>query len=490
MAHKIYHSYDNNSYWKVCDPLNVLHATLNTIRGKRNRHDVQRLLNDGFIEAITKVWELLDKQTYIPSPYTKKTIREKTGGKVKERVLKIAKLMPDRIIDHCLIDVIEDDLRKLFIANTYACIKGRGIHACLRDLNRALQKDKKGTRYCLKLDIHHYYDTIKHDILKRIIRKTYGDKRMLWLMDSIIDSTEGNEGIPIGRLTSQHNANWYLTPFDHRVKEKLTPMVRKLFHARLYYFRYMDDMVFLCSNKEALHWVFKQIERYLTDELELAIKDNWQIFPVDARSVDFVGYKSNHYNILARKSILMAYWRKLRQVQKRYGITEESDIKMELSAHYGWLQHCTKEHFEKIIQLTINQLNPMSKNNLSVGITSAEQQPTFDVIDRIKGTTLYNHNQHLEQRTNEEGKKVKVNVYDSLLVAAPVTANTILETLIAAKHSSSEEAKLLNDYNAAVLGIEDEAKKQPYLDFLSERKALRAIANCTTSLWHNGNVAW
>ena len=484
MAHKIYHSYDNNSYWKVCDPINVLHATLNTIRGKRNRHDVQRLLNDGFIEAITKVWELLDKQTYIPSPYTKKTIREKTGGKVKERVLKIAKLMPDRIIDHCLIDVIEDDLRKLFIANTYACIKGRGIHACLRDLNRALQKDKKGTRYCLKLDIHHYYDTIKHDILKRIIRKTYGDKRMLWLMDSIIDSTEGNEGIPIGRLTSQHNANWYLTPFDHWVKEWLTPMVRKLFHARLYYFRYMDDMVFLCSNKEALHWVFEQIERYLTDELELAIKDNWQIFPGDARSVEFVGYKSNHYNILARKSILMAYWRKLRQVQKRYGITEESDIKMELSAHYGWLQYCTKEHFEKIIRLTINQLNPMSKNNLSVGITSAEQQPTFDVIDRIKGTTLYNHNQHLEERTNEEGKKVKVNVYDSLLVAAPVTANTILEALIAAKHSSSEEAKLLNDYNAAVLGIEDEAKKQPYLDFLSERKALRAMVDADCKL-HN-----
>lgn len=138
MAHKIYHSYDNNSYWKVCDPANVLRATLNTVRGKRHRHDVQRLLNDGFIEAITEVWYLLDKQLYKPSPYTTKTIREKTGGKLKERVLKIAKLMPDRIIDHCLIDVIEDDLRKLFIANTYACIKGRGIHACLRDLNRAL----------------------------------------------------------------------------------------------------------------------------------------------------------------------------------------------------------------------------------------------------------------------------------------------------------------------------------------------------------------
>lgn len=427
---------------------------------------------------------MLNKRKYIPSPYTTKVIREKTGGKVKTRVLKIAQLMPDRIVDHCLIDVIEDDLRKLFIANTYACIKGRGIHACLRDLNRALQKDKKGTKYCLKLDIHHYYDTIKHDRLKLIFRKSYGDKHLLWLMDTIVDSTEGNEGIPIGRLTSQHFANWYLTPFDHWVKEWLTPMVKQKFHARLYYFRYMDDMVLLCSKTEALHWAHKQIDEYLHRELELAIKGNWQIFPVDARSIDFVGYKSNHYNVLARKSILMSYWRKLRQVQKHYGITGEHEVKMELAAHYGWLQHCSKEHFERILQLTINQLNPMSKENLRVGITSAEAQPTFDVIDRIKGTTLYNHNQHLEERTDEEGNKTKVNVYDSLLVTAPVTANTVLESLIAAKYSSSEEAKLLNDYNAAMLGIEDEGKKQPYLDFLSERKALRAMVDADCKL-HN-----
>ena len=101
MAHKIYHSYDNeSSYWKVCDPQNILHATLNTIRGKRKRYDVQRLLENGFIEAMTQVWGLLEKQTYVPSPYTEKTIRERTGGKIKERVLKIAMLMPDRIIDH------------------------------------------------------------------------------------------------------------------------------------------------------------------------------------------------------------------------------------------------------------------------------------------------------------------------------------------------------------------------------------------------------
>lgn len=494
MAHKIHFSYDNNnSYWRVCDPINVLHAALNTIRGKRGRYDVKRLLENGFVEAITDVWELLDKRTYVPSPYQEKTINDG-----KERHLKIAPLMPDRIIHHCLIDVVEADFKRFYIANTYACIKGRGIHACVRDLNRALQRDKANTRYCLKTDIHHYYDSINHAILKAIIAHFYGDKSMLWLMYIIIDSTEG-DGLPIGFLTSQHFANLYLTPFDHWVEEWLKPKVKELFGTRLRYWRYMDDKVFTAGTKPALHWVKEQVDEYLQSKLKLHLKGNWQIFPVDARSIDFCGYKSNHYNTLCRKSILSTYWRKLRKVQQRYGIIDPRGIRTELAAHYGWLQHCTKEHFDKILQATYQQIvkrNTMSLQRLHVGLRSEKPQPTFDVIDRIKGTTLYNFNQHYVEveadeanAGNTEGGKAKaaatkkVNEYSSLLVDYPVTANTILRTMIEAKYGASVESKLINDYNAACAGIEDESKKAPYLQFLSERKALRAMidADCTAN---------
>lgn len=125
----------------------------------------------------------------------------------------------------------------------------------------------------------------------------------------------------------------------------------------------------------------------------------------------------------------------------------------------------------------------MAKATLQRGLHSAKVQPTFDVIDRINGTTLYNHNQHFVETTNEQGKKTKVNEYDSLLVKYPVTANTILAALLNARYDANMESKLLNDYNAAQLGIEDESKKQPYLDFLAERKALRAMidADCNTN---------
>ncbi len=125
----------------------------------------------------------------------------------------------------------------------------------------------------------------------------------------------------------------------------------------------------------------------------------------------------------------------------------------------------------------------MAQTTLKRGLHSEKVQPTFDVIDRIKGTTLYNHNQHFVETTDEQGNKTKVNEYDSLLVKYPVTANTVFAALLNARYDANDEKKLLNDYNAALLGIEDESKKQPYLEFLAERKALRAMvdADCNTN---------
>lgn len=125
----------------------------------------------------------------------------------------------------------------------------------------------------------------------------------------------------------------------------------------------------------------------------------------------------------------------------------------------------------------------MANTTLKRGLQSKSVQPTFDVIDRINGTTLYNHNQHYVEKADEQGKTTKINEYDSLLVKYPVTANTVLAALLNARYDANTESKLLNDYNAALLGIEAESKKQPYLDFLAERKALRAMvdADCTTN---------
>eukprot|EP01037_Dinobryon_pediforme_P011467 gene11467-11560_t len=183
-----------------------------------------------------------------------------------------------------------------FTTNTYSCIKGRGIHAASKAVKKAL-KDVPGTQYCLKLDVRKFYPSVDHQILKYLLRRKIKDQDLLWLLDEIIDSAPG---VPIGNYLSQYFANFYLTYFDHWVKEVLK--VR-------YYFGYADDMVILSGDKSLLHdWLLK-ISNYLQNELSLTLKQNYQIFPVAARGIDVVGYKHYHTHTLLRKSIKKSFAR-------------------------------------------------------------------------------------------------------------------------------------------------------------------------------------
>ena len=88
-----------------------------------------------------------------------------------------------------------------------------------------------------------------------------------------------------------------------------------------------------------------------------------------------------------------------------------------------------------------------------------------------------------QKKEDEEGKKVRVNQYNSLLVPYPLTRKHVFQQLITAKYEADDENKLLNDYNSAILGLEDERKKQPYIDFLADRKQLHAmvVADCASN---------
>ena len=104
--------------------------------------------------------------------------------------------------------------------------------------------------------------------------------RDIWLLDEDFDS---ETGIPIGNYLSQYCGNFYLSAFDHWLKEE-----KRVKHC----FRYMDDIVIFGSSKEALHQLRKDIDEYFRKELKVVIKGNWQIFPSYVRGVDFVGYRT------------------------------------------------------------------------------------------------------------------------------------------------------------------------------------------------------
>lgn len=279
-------------------------------------------------ENILKIQTELAQETYKTSEYEVFTIYEP-----KERV--IYRLpFSDRVIHHAIMNILEKIWVSVLISHTYSCIKGRGIHGLLKHLKRDL-KDSESTKYCLKMDIKKFYPSIDHEVMKHIVRKKIKDTRLLNLLDGIIDSAPG---LPIGNYLSQFLANIYLNHFDHWLKEE--KQVK-------YYYRYCDDMVILGSDKDSLRDLLKDIDAYLRKELRLKLKDNYQIFPVEARGIDFVGYVFYHTHILLRKSIKKNFCRRVAKLNKKdIGVTE---YKKGICSWIGWAKHCNSINLIKNI---------------------------------------------------------------------------------------------------------------------------------------------
>jgi RNA-directed DNA polymerase len=308
----------NNLYHQICSLDNLNLADKIARKGKSRQPGV--IEHDRFREKnIQKLHEMLINKSYKTSDYTTFTIFEP-----KERIIYRLPYFPDRILHHAIMNVLEPLFVSTFTADTYSCIKGRGIHAAVRGVKEAL-KDDYETQYCLKLDIKKFYPNINHEVLKLLLRKKIKDNDLLCLLDEIIDSTDG---LPIGNYLSQYFANFYLTYFDHWIKEE---------KGAKYYFRYADDLVILSSDKAYLHQMLFDIRNYMAINLKLSIKGNYQIFPVDDRGIDFVGYVFRHTHTLLRKSIKQNFARM---------IARNSNLQS-IASYNGWASHCNSKHLLK-----------------------------------------------------------------------------------------------------------------------------------------------
>lgn len=217
----------------------------------------------------------------------------------KERLIFRLPYYPDRITHHAIMNVMEPIWTKIFIKQTYSCIKNGGIHNVAHDLKTALIEHPEETTYCLKMDVRKFYPSVNHDILCDIIKKKIKDKYLLTLLIGIIYSADG---VPIGNYLSQFFANLYLAYFDHWVKEVLN----------------------------------------------LRLKSNYQIFPVDDRGVDFVGYRFYHTHVLLRKSIKIRLFKLIRRYQS--GKIDKQELRRRMQSYFGWLKFCNSKNLLRKIQ--------------------------------------------------------------------------------------------------------------------------------------------
>lgn len=317
-------------YEKICDIDNIKKAIKNASKGKKKRKyvaDVNRKIGT----YATIIQGILLSKTYIPGIYNKSTIIDKNSN--KERIIYKSKFYPDQIIQWALMQQIENILYKGAYYYSCACIKGRGIMHGMKYIKTILVEDKKYTKYCLKIDIKKFYPSINKEILKRKFERKIKDKDTLDLIFKIVDSCE--QGIPIGNYTSQWFANFYLQDLDHYIKEEL-----KIKH----YIRYMDDMVLFSNNKRNLHKIKLILDNYLNKE-SLVIKENWQVFKVDSRPLDFLGYRFYRGYTTLRRCNFLRIRRRVKKIYKKKELTyKDSSAVM---SYYGWIKHCDSYNYNQ-----------------------------------------------------------------------------------------------------------------------------------------------
>ena len=210
----------------------------------------------------------------------------------KERTI-CAAAFRERVLHHALMNVCEPVLERAAIFDSYACRKGKGQRAAVRRAESyARQHD-----WFLKMDVRKYFDSINQRVLLALLARKFKDAAVLDVFEKILASYETKPGcgLPIGNLTSQHFANFYLAPLDRFLKEHLGCRA---------YVRYMDDFVVWGDSGAELRAVWREVEAFMTAELRLTLKPNVAVNKT-AFGMDFLGYRIFPRELrLARRSKL------------------------------------------------------------------------------------------------------------------------------------------------------------------------------------------
>lgn len=329
-----------NDFEKVWNFESLYRAYMKARRGKRWKGAAAKF-EVNLLEALNLLSERLKSKTYRLSPYNTFKVYEP-----KERVV-MSNSYKDKVVQHALCDnVLQPRVAPSFIKDNYASQVGKGTHFGLDRLEEFMRRfyRKHGVDgWVLKCDIRKYFYSIQHDTLKGLIRKYIDDPECLWLLDMIIDSTEGNVGIPIGNQSSQIFALLYLSPLDHFIKEKLGVK---------FYGRYMDDFYLIHEDREYLRHCWKEIEEHV-NKIGLALNEKTNIYPLK-NGIDFLGF---HTYISETGAVIRKVRRKSknnvrRKLKKMRGLLEAGRITPETveQSYKSWRGHASKGNCHHLIR--------------------------------------------------------------------------------------------------------------------------------------------
>jgi retron-type reverse transcriptase len=232
-----------------------------------------------------------------------------------------AALPRDRVVHHLLYRRIGAAIERTFIADSSACIPGRGTLYAARRLEakvRSITQSWTRQAYYLKCDLANFFVSIDKRTLRELLARRIREPWWLDLAERILFHDPRTDvefqgrpedlarvphhksllnqpahlGLPIGNLSSQFFANIYLDELDQFVKHRL--------RAR-HYSRYVDDFCLLHESPQQLDAWLKELAAFLPDRLGVRLNEAKTILQPVARGIDFVGHVLKPYRTTIRR---------------------------------------------------------------------------------------------------------------------------------------------------------------------------------------------
>lgn len=318
-----------NLYGKLVSDENLRQALLEVNLTHRwyPRHRPNRTVRWVEMDIDSRVCELrriingmIEGSMHLSTP-KKKRRWDKSAGKWRD--INEPRLWPDQYVHHALVQVLQPVMMRGMDPHCCGSIRGRGIHYGMQCIKKWMKNDRRGTKYCLELDIRHFYDSISPDIVLSRLRCLIKDYRVLRLAEEIV-----RDGVLIGIYCSQWFANTLLQPLDHIIRES---------GLCAHYLRYMDNFTIFGSNKRKLHRLRCMIGAWLHG-VRLRIKENWQVFPTKSRLPTALGYRYGRgYTLLRKRNLL-----RLKRMLARYYRKRHASVRVAagLLSRLGQMRHC------------------------------------------------------------------------------------------------------------------------------------------------------
>ena len=265
---------------------NLLKAFRSSASNHRHKADVQEFLNHLYLN-IRRIEKIFKRGEYPEITYHSFVVKQP-----KLRVV-WATSFEIRVIQHCFCDVfLTPFFEQIYVPRNCACRKDKGTDYAANCLKADLkyyyrENGDSNLGYVLKADIHHYFQSIDHDILKCMLHPILPDGEVKDFLFYIIDSFDKG-GLPLGDQTSQLLALHYLHPVDVLIQNKYGVM----FDYGALFSRYMDDLVLIAEDKQTLIDAYEDINFILGNALNLCFNDKTSIHPLK-NGIGFLGW--NYY---------------------------------------------------------------------------------------------------------------------------------------------------------------------------------------------------